>query len=217
VRGRAPDELDDGQLVQLGRLLARMHTVGAAHSAPARLRLDPDSFGASSLEALLATQWIPFELQFKYRTAVQKVLDAARPLWRDLPMHRIHGDCHLGNLLWNADGPFFLDFDDMVTGPAVQDVWMLVRGRDADADRQRERIIDGYAEMRGFDRTHLRLVEPLRALRIVHYSAWIASHWQDPAFPRVFPDFPSFDYWAREVEQLERVVGALFDPRTAPN
>src|SRR5207245_4347603 len=159
--------------------------------------------------AWLGSQWIPMELATRYRTAVRNVVEAALPLWRDLPMHRIHGDCHLGDLLWNADGPFFVDFDDMVTGPPVQDVWMLVRGRDQEADRQRARIVDGYAEMRAFDRGQLGLVEPLRALRIVRYSAWIASHWQDPAFPRAFPEFPSFAYWVRETAQLERVVHAL--------
>src|SRR5262249_25707044 len=124
-------------------------------------------------------------------------------------LHRLHGDCHRGNLLWNTSGPFFVDFDDMVTGPAVQDVWMLASGRGPEADAERAEIVAGYAQMRDFDRRTLALVEPLRALRIFKSSAWIASHWRDPAFPRAFPDFPSFEYWSRETDELERVVATL--------
>jgi Ser/Thr protein kinase RdoA (MazF antagonist) len=211
-RGRAPQELAREELAQLGRLLARMHTVGAARPAPDRPRLDPDSFGTASLAALAETQWIPLELASRYRAAVTRVVDYARPRFRELPQHRLHGDCHRGNLLWNASGPFFVDFDDMVSGPPVQDVWMLANGRGPEADAERAEIVAGYAQMRDFDRRTLALVEPLRALRIVKYSAWIASHWSDPAFPRAFPDFPSFEYWARETDELERVVAMLDVP-----
>jgi Ser/Thr protein kinase RdoA (MazF antagonist) len=118
-------------------------------------------------------------------------------------IHRIHGDCHLGNLLLNQSGPFFLDFDDMARGPAIQDIWLLVPGRDEDSIRQRQVLLEGYEEMRAFDWSTLRLIEPLRALRFVHYSAWIARRWNDPAFPLAFPQFGSHRYWQEEVQDLE--------------
>jgi Ser/Thr protein kinase RdoA (MazF antagonist) len=207
VRGRSPDELGEPELRQLGRLLARMHTVGAARPAPDRLRLDAETFGAASLDALGETQWVPLEVASRYRAAARRIIANAHTLLLDVPAFRIHGDCHFGNLLWNAEGPYFVDFDDMVCGPAVQDVWMLARGRGPDAEKERAAIVEGYQEMRDFDLRWLRLVEPLRGLRVLRYSAWIASHWTDPAFPRAFPEFPSFEYWAREVDELERIAG----------
>jgi Ser/Thr protein kinase RdoA (MazF antagonist) len=186
-----------------------MHTVGAARAATHRRRLDAETFGEQSLAALFATQWIPMELATRYKAAALAIISRARALYRELPVFRIHGDCHPANLLWNEGGPFFLDFDDMVTGPAVQDLWLLVPGRDDDARRRRAKILEGYREMRDFPEKSLALIEPLRGLRILHYSAWIASHWTDPAFPRAFPEFPAFEYWARETTDLERVVGTL--------
>ncbi len=128
-------------------------------------------------------------------------------------MIRIHGDCHLGNLLAGSTGFFFLDFDDFLHGPAVQDLWLLAPGRDDDADRQRALLVDGYQQMRDFDRASLRLVEPLRALRILRYAAWIAQRWRDPAFQRAFPDWDESKSWHREVGELEqqrvRVEAAL--------
>jgi Ser/Thr protein kinase RdoA (MazF antagonist) len=120
-----------------------------------------------------------------------------------LEFQRIHGDCHLGNLLWNDSGPFLLDFDDMVCGPPVQDIWLLIPGRDPESLRQRQVLLDGYEEFRRFDFESLRLVEALRALRFVHYTAWIARRWDDPAFPLAFPQFDSHQYWSGEVEDLE--------------
>ena len=116
---------------------------------------------------------------------------AAEPLWHGVAQHRLHGDCHLGNLLWQDSRPFFLDFDDLVTGPAVQDVWMVVRGRDAEAVRQRELLLSGYQQMRDFDRRTLHLIEPLRGLRLIHYASWVARRFTDPIFPRTFPQFPT--------------------------
>jgi Ser/Thr protein kinase RdoA (MazF antagonist) len=136
-----------------------------------------------------------------------------------LTLHRIHGDCHLGNLMWGFQpgnplgAPFFLDFDDFLSGPAVQDMWLLAPGRDEEAVRQRDLIVDAYETMRAFDRTSLRLVEPLRALRILRYAAWIGARWADPAFQRTFPQFTEYSYWQREIQILEeqraRVVQAL--------
>jgi Ser/Thr protein kinase RdoA (MazF antagonist) len=207
VRGRAPEELDDDQLRQLGRLVARLHHVGSAHAAPARPRLDPDSYGGASLRILLGDDplsgFVPPELKSRFGAAGRAIVDACARRWSELETIRIHGDCHLGNLLWGSSGPFFLDFDDFVHGPPVQDLWLMVPGRDDEADRQRALLVEGYDTMRRFDRRSLRWVEPLRALRILRYAAWIAQRWKDPAFPRAFPDWDEQRTWTREVAELE--------------
>ncbi len=134
---------------------------------------------------------------------MQEIGKLSEPLFAGVPFFRVHGDCHPGNLLWNPQGAFFLDFDDMITGPAVQDIWLLIPGRDAEAKNQREILIDAYSEMRDFKRSSLRLIEPLRALRFVHYAAWIARRWEDPAFPAAFPEFGTHAYWESETRDLE--------------
>lgn len=216
VRGRAPEELDDAQLRQLGRLVARLHNVGATHAAAARPRLDPATYGAASLRVLLGDDplsgFVPPELRARFAAAGQAIVDACARAWPGEAI-RLHGDCHLGNLLWGAQGPFFLDFDDFLHGPPVQDLWLIAPGRDEEAERQRRLLVEGYETMRAFDRGSLRLVEPLRALRILRYAAWIAQRWRDPAFPRAFPDWDDGKSWQRELGELEqqraRVEAAL--------
>ncbi|MGZ3426701.1 MAG: serine/threonine protein kinase [Polyangia bacterium] len=218
ARGRAPDELTDDQLLQLGRLVARLHAVGSAHVAPARPRLDPETYGAASLRILLGDDddpqggFIPGELRARFAAAGQAIVDACARAWPRDDI-RIHGDCHLGNLLAGKSGFFFLDCDDFCHGPPVQDLWLLVPGRDDEADRQRSLLVDGYQQMRTFDRKSLRLVEPLRALRILRYAAWIAQRWRDPAFQRAFPDWDDQRSWQRELGEIEqqraRVEAAL--------
>lgn len=203
VGGRAPQELTDEQLQRVGRLLARIHTGGAQKKAQFRLRFTPTIYGRSNLETLLSGGWILPEFRERYESAVKKICDLVDPWFDECDNHRIHGDCHLGNLLWNQNGPFFLDFDDMVTGPAVQDIWLLIPGRDVESRRQLEVLLSGYEEMRDFNRTQLRMIEALRALRIVHYSAWVARRWNDPAFPVAFPSFNSHRYWGEETVALE--------------
>lgn len=209
VGGRAPDELSDEQLLRVGRLLGRIHTVGFAKKSQHRIRIDPKTYGDANLKFLLEGHWIPVDFKNRYQTAVEKICQLTESWFDSLEFQRIHGDCHLGNLLWNDSGPFFLDFDDMVVGPPVQDVWLLVPGRDAESCRQREVLLEGYQEFRHFDRTSLRLIEVLRALRFVHYTAWIARRWEDPAFPLAFPQFGSHQYWSREVEDLEEQLRIL--------
>lgn len=206
VGGRSPDELDDERLQRLGRLLARMHGVGAARAAPHRVRLDPDTYGRGGLEVLRGLGALPPEIAPRYASLVESICTASAPLFATAPVHRVHGDCHLGNLLWNDAGPRLVDFDDMVQGPAVQDVWLLVMGRDEEARRKRETLLAAYEQMRPFDRRTLALIEPLRALRMVHFSAWIAKRWQDPAFPRTFPQFGTPRWWQDQLEALSEVV-----------
>jgi Ser/Thr protein kinase RdoA (MazF antagonist) len=210
VGGRSPDEFTDEQLLRIGRLLARVHSVGASKAAPHRIKINPATYGWANLELLLKG-FVPAEYRGRYEGAVRSILEIAEPLFAKAPSPmRLHGDCHPGNLLLNGEGHFFfLDFDDMVVGPPVQDVWLLVPGRDADSRAQREVLLEGYSEMRVFDRATLKLLEPLRALRFIHYSAWIARRWEDPAFPAAFPEFGSHAYWADETADLEEQLRVI--------
>jgi Ser/Thr protein kinase RdoA (MazF antagonist) len=211
--GRAPDELTDEQLLRIGRLLARIHAVGAAREAPTRVQIGAETYGRQNLDFLLAGDWIPPEFRARYETVARSLFRKCDALFASgfKISQRIHGDCHLGNLILVPAPagselpatPYFVDFDDMVRGPAVQDVWLLVPGRDDEAVRQRATLIEGYEEMRVFDRASLALIEPLRALRFIHYTAWVARRWQDPAFPLAFPEFGTHRYWSDETRDLE--------------
>jgi len=201
--GRPPEELDDEELEVLGRLLARLHNVGASGAAPSRPRLDVERYVLEPLRVLEAGPFVPPQWMARFRAAAERVGAAYARGAEGVPVHRIHGDCHHGNLLHGRDGWFFLDFDDMVTGPAVQDLWLLVPDRDIEGARQRDVFLEGYRQFREFEPRWLRLVEPLRGLRYVYYASWIARRWNDPAFPRSFPQFDSEAHWERETIDLE--------------
>ncbi len=207
--GRAPTEFNDEEISILGRLLARIHNVGAAGTAPHRLRLDTQTVARVPLEFLEEQGFLPAECRRRYRHAVERVATLYDEWSQGVPTHRIHGDCHVGNLLRGDEGWFFLDFDDFVVGPAVHDVWMLLPGRDAEGVRQRALLIEAYRQFREFDSRWLRLVEPLRAFRFVFYAAWIARRWGDPAFPAAFPHFGTPSYWENETRDLEELIEAL--------
>jgi Ser/Thr protein kinase RdoA (MazF antagonist) len=213
VRGRASEELDVEQAERLGRLIARLHLVGERRPAPARLTLDPATYGTRSIETLEAGPYVPDELRGRFFGAARELVALCEPAFAGLELVRLHGDCHHGNLLWDASGPFFLDFDDFLSGPPVQDLWLLAPGRDAEAIGTRAIMAEAYQSIRRFDTRTLRLVEPLRALRILRYAAWIAQRYADPAFQRAFADFGEIPYWQRELasltEQLEHVRAAL--------
>ncbi|MEO6951891.1 MAG: serine/threonine protein kinase [Polyangia bacterium] len=208
VRGRATDEPDDQQLEILGRLLARLHEVGAVHGTTVRQRLDVAHYGRASLEHSAAV--MPAASRPAYLDTARRLLDVIAPLYErlapDATHLRIHADCHAGNLLWDRSGPFFLDFDDFTLGPPVQDVWLLVPGRDIESVQRRDVMLDAYEELRPFDRRTLALIEPLRALRILRYSGWIAARHDDPAFQRAFPDFLDDAYWQRETATLRELI-----------
>jgi len=204
--GRAPDELDDEQVQVLGRLLARIHNVGAAIGLDHRPHLTSQSVPLRALTLLDDRGFLPPACARRYRAAVEEVVALYEQRSQGVPLHPIHGDCHAGNLLHGDEGWFFLDFDDMVIGPAVQDVWMLVPGRDAAARRQRDILVEAYRQFRDFDDRWLSLVEPLRAFRFVFYAGWIARRWEDPAFPDAFPHFGTAQYWETETRDLEELV-----------
>lgn len=210
--GRSPDELQDEQLLWLGRLLARMHIVGASRAASHRVTISPETYGLGSVEILKQTRVIPLDFESNYFSAVNETINLITPLFKELSVHRLHGDCHFGNILWGEWGPFFVDFDDMVNGPAVQDMWLITGGRDEETVRQRQLLFEGYEQVRHFDRSSAKLIEPLRFLRMIHFNAWIAKRWEDPAFQRTFPYFPTNDHWRSETagaHEMLRIIREL--------
>lgn len=201
--GRAPQDMNEQMLQILGRLLARMHNVGAVKKAQHRLHITPDTFGRQNLEFLLKSKAIPFHHENSYKSLVEQICNVSDPLFKNIEMHRIHGDCHWGNVIYREDrGAFFIDFDDMLMGPAVQDIWLLVPGDDEYAVRDRQTMIDAYNSMRGFDSKSLRLIEPLRSLRMIHFAAWITKRWEDPAFKQAFPFYGTEQYWGNQIQDL---------------
>jgi Ser/Thr protein kinase RdoA (MazF antagonist) len=217
--GRAP-ELDDAQVLEwIGRFLARIHMVGASRPFATRPALDLRSFGAEPRDWLLGHDMIPLDVQAAWERrcneALRMIEDTALGARLDsgIAMIRLHGDCHPGNILWTPDqGPHFVDLDDARTGPAVQDFWMLLSGERAQRQRQLGPLVDGYELFREFDRAELALIEPLRTLRLIHYSAWLARRWDDPIFPINFPWFGSSDYWQGQVQMLEEQIEAMAEP-----
>ena len=190
----------------LGRLMARIHSIAADLGAPHRLTLDADSVPLQALDLLEEGDWIPPSCAARYEKAVEALVEVYLERSRDIEVQPIHGDCHAGNLLRGDEGWFFLDFDDMVIGPPVQDVWMLLPGRDVEADRQRRLLVDAYKQFRHFDDRSFSLIEPLRGFRFVFYAGWIARRWEDPAFPDAFPHFGTDEYWETETRDLEELV-----------
>lgn len=200
VGGRQPEDLPKEKLEQLGRLIARMHNVGASKPAPNRVKLTPQNYGQASLNFLLKEQFVSPSIETRFQTVVGEIVKYSEAIYQGIPLQRIHGDCHAGNILWNEKtGPFFIDFDDMVMGPAIQDLWLLAPDPEALQD-----LIEGYLQMRDLPMGSVKLVECLRALRMVHYATWIAKRYEDPAFMRAFPHFESPRYWEELTYDLER-------------
>jgi Ser/Thr protein kinase RdoA (MazF antagonist) len=205
----------------IGPFPARIHTVGARTPFRHRPQLDLRSFGTESRDWLVAHEAVPLDVQADWKRVCDAALDKAASLlggaggaYADrYRLLRVHGDCHPGNILWTPDaGPHFVDLDDARTAPAVQDLWMLLSGERAQRQRQLGALLDGYEQVRDFDRAELVLLEPLRTLRLVHYSAWLARRWDDPAFPAAFPWFGSSDYWKGQIQVLEDQLEAMDEP-----
>lgn len=209
VGGRTPDELDEEMLLRVGRLLGRMHAVGARRAAPARVKLNAQTYGYASLDFLHHCGMPPAPLLDRIDRAARPILERAAPWLEEARVQRIHGDAHLGNLLFTPQGPLWVDFDDMVMGPPLQDLWLLTAGRDEESRHRRELMLQGYGEFMDFDYSSLRLIEPLRALRHLHFAAWVAKRWEDPAFPRAFPEFNTPGTWARLAEDLQECLEVM--------
>jgi len=215
--GRRP-ELDDlDVLAWIGRFLARIHSVGNAKKFTHRPALDLQTFGYASRDVLLTGAYLPLDMESRWRKAFEEAMLTAQAVFEsvgEVQTLRLHGDCHPGNILWTPEGlagagPHFVDLDDARSGPAVQDLWMLLSGDRPQCNRQLGALVDGYEEFREFSRAELALIEPLRTLRLVHYSAWLAQRWHDPIFPINFPWFGSSDYWKGQVDMLEQQNEAM--------
>jgi Ser/Thr protein kinase RdoA (MazF antagonist) len=200
--GRAPDEFTNEEMEQVGRLLARLHNVGDMKTAPHRLKLTPDVYLKSNLDFLLDQKIIPSHLELSYKSILEGIYDLTKNSFNNIHFQRIHGDCHLGNILKRGDVFHLIDFDDMVMGPAVQDMWLMLPSRDEYADNLRNVMLDAYSTMRDFNYEELRLTEVLRTLRMINYSAWIAKRFEDPAFKNAFPFFESPSYWEGQMNDL---------------
>lgn len=213
--GRAP-ELDNLEhLYQLGQFIGRIHAVGASYPFQHRIALKVQAFGSDSVEYLLSHGFIPVDLKPAYESVTRQVLDAIEANTPESEVYAklsLHGDCHPGNVLWRNERPHFVDFDDAMTGPAIQDLWMLLSGDTANKQRQLGEIIEGYEQFYPFNTAELKLIEPLRALRVLNYSAWLARRWDDPAFPASFPWFNTVRYWSEHILELKELVSALAEP-----
>jgi len=211
-----PPELDDlDNLLILGRFIGRMHLVGATTSFQHRLNLTVDHFAEASREFLLSHDFIPPDLVRAYDTLSRDIIDAVTQRFDQcgtISSIRIHGDCHPGNVLWSESCPNFVDFDDTMMGPAIQDIWMLFSGDRNQQQAQLLEIAEGYNEFNDFPVRELQLVESMRSLRLLYYSAWLARRWQDPAFPMSFPWFNTERYWADHILELREQLAALGEP-----
>ncbi|HWI09739.1 MAG TPA: serine/threonine protein kinase [Burkholderiaceae bacterium] len=215
LAGRAPELEDAGTLEWIGRFVGRLHAVGAVKPFAFRQTLDPATFGTANRDWLLAHDIIPPDAEPAWRQVTEDALAAVNEAFghgMQARRLRLHGDCHLGNVLWASDGPHFVDLDDAVMGPATQDLWMLLSGERSAMTRQLAAVLDGYESFMDFDWRELRLIEPLRTLRIIHHSAWIARRWRDPAFPIAFPWFESPKYWAEQTTRLRQQLDAMAEP-----
>lgn len=211
--GHAPefDNLDN--LLILGRLLGRLHSIGATRPFRHRPRLDVETFGRTSV-VLISERFIPPDLKANYDALTADLLDAiADILQRVAPRFlRTHGDCHAGNILWRDNAPHLVDFDDSRMTPAIQDIWMMLSGDRVRQTAQLSEIVEGYGEFFDFNPRELDLIEALRTLRILHFSAWLARRWHDPTFPHHFPWFNTPRYWDEQILALREQIAALAEP-----
>ena len=210
--GRAP-ELDNPEVLEwMGRFLGRIHAVGATRAFVHRPAIDIESHGQIPRDWLMQSEFIPAELRDVWASVADQALTGVRACYQragEVANIRLHGDCHAGNVLYTDDGPHFVDFDDCRTGPAMQDLWMLLAGTREEMTKQLRDVIGGYEDFADFDRRELHLLEALRTLRLIHYSAWLAQRWDDPAFPRAFPWFNSQRYWQDRILELREQVAAM--------
>jgi Ser/Thr protein kinase RdoA (MazF antagonist) len=213
--GRWPELGVSGDREWVGRFLGRIHAVGRAARFVERTRLSIEDLGRNARDFVLEGDWMPDYLATKYADLTDELLDeveARASGWGGAALGRILGDCHRGNILWTDLGPHFVDLDDCLTGPAIQDLWMLLSGGREDMRTELLDIVKGYEQFLPFDRGEIALIEPLRALRMVHYSAWLARRWHDPAFPQAFPWFAEPRYWEEHYRALDDQLAAVTGP-----
>lgn len=213
--GRAPELEQPETLAWIGRLLGRLHGVGRREAFSHRRRLDIDTFGRTPRLRLIEAGFVDPEVHRGWIDASQAALEEAELAFErhGAPrLLRLHGDCHAGNVLWREDsGPHFVDLDDCCMGPAIQDLWMLLPGERSAVDAALHHVLDGYRDFQDFDDRELLLIEPLRTLRMIHHSAWLAERWRDPAFPIAFPWFASPAYWNQQTIDLREQIDRMRD------
>ncbi|MFP4610897.1 MAG: serine/threonine protein kinase [Thiohalophilus sp.] len=220
-RGGRPPELEDPEHLRwLGRMLGRIHACGSQRLFRHRPRLNIELLGTDPYHYLMEHDFIPADLAHNYRQAAEQLLGEIESVWQEVARWvdpiRLHGDCHPGNILWTGQGPHFVDLDDCMIGPAVQDLWMLLSGDRGDMTRQLGLLLDGYSQFYDFNALELRLIEALRGLRLIHYSGWLARRWHDPAFPMHFPWFNTPRYWEDQLNTLREQLERLDQPPLEP-
>lgn len=200
------------QIEAVGRLIGRIHATSAKQGFTQRLSINTLEFLSAACEELRQSDLVPHHLHAPFFTILELVAKTAEQQYtkasKNVAYIRLHGDCHPGNILWR-DGPTFVDLDDCRSGPAIQDLWMMLAGDQSQQRVQLETLIEAYEEFSTFDKTQLLLIEPLRAMRMVHYMAWLSKRWQDPAFPRAFPWFGEDKYWENQILSLKEQMSAL--------
>jgi Ser/Thr protein kinase RdoA (MazF antagonist) len=218
--GRSPELEDPEVLTWLGRFLARLHAVGAQHPFKHRLSMGVEQTGRSARQWLAdSDDSLPIEQRSNWLAVTDQALDLCQQAFDridGLRMQRLHGDCHPGNILWTPEGPHFVDLDDACMGPAVQDFWMMLSGDPRERQTQLNALLEGYESFGEFDWRELKLVEPLRTLRIIHHSAWLARRWHDPAFPAAFPWFGTGMYWQQQIDLLRQQIDVMQTPDDQP-
>jgi Ser/Thr protein kinase RdoA (MazF antagonist) len=215
LAGRAPELGDRDTLALLGRTLARMHAIGAQRRFAHRPSLTVERLGDEARTQVIDSGFVPDAMAAQYALVSSQVIGRVRQCFAGfgpLPRLRIHGDCHVGNILWRPTGPLFVDLDDCMSGPRIQDLWMFLAGDAAAQQSSWTALMEGYEMFGEFDSSELTLVEALRSLRILHHAAWIAQRWHDPAFPRAFPWFADARFWERHVADLLEQLAAMDDP-----
>jgi Ser/Thr protein kinase RdoA (MazF antagonist) len=213
--GRWPELGSSDDREWVGRFLGRIHAVGRAARFHERGRLSMEDLGQKARDFVLEGDWMPDYLATKYADVTDELLnevEARADGWRGATLGRILGDCHRGNILWTDQGPHFVDLDDCLTGPAIQDLWMLIAGGREEMRTELADVLKGYEQFLPFDRGEIALIEPLRALRMIHYSAWLARRWHDPAFPQAFPWFAEPRYWEQHYRALDEQLAAVLSP-----
>ena len=224
--GRAPELDDPTTLEWIGRFIGRIHAVGRTKAYEHRPAIDLEGFGEEPRRFLLDNGFIPDDLLASWTSVADLALEGVRAAFKRTGSYaslRLHGDCHSGNVLWtptsgnSTGGPHFVDLDDSRMGPAVQDFWMLVSGDRQWMSRQLGHLLKGYEDFSEFDDRELQLFEALRTLRLIHYSAWLARRWDDPAFPAAFPWFGTVRYWQDRILELREQVAAMQEPALVPS
>ncbi len=213
--GRAPELNDSVALERMGRLLGRIHAVGSLKTYAERPKLDIARFGEEPLNFVLSAGLLPSDILEAYRSVALDALERVRHCYEragEPKTLRLHGDCYPGNILWTDDGPHFVDFDDSLSGPAIQDLWMLLSGEREERTRQLAELLAGYEDFYEFDPRELHLIEALRTLRLIHYSAWLARRYDDPAFPVAFPWFGTSRYWQERILELREQLALMDEP-----